>query len=648
MQKRIKIFIKPVLLFVFFLFSIFIFGQDTINSLQTDTLKIKAGSFVIINDSVLKVKADTLLIKNDTTMVFTSKDSRFYSKLQQFAYKNKITKKLYNAAFVSYSNTVIKDEQEFKSTDQYLASSGKIIRKIEIKNLRIFGPPLIESVNYDSCLTKDENKFHINTSDKVIYSNLLFREGDTVNPSIFAENGKLLRDLPYIQNATIQIYDVSKDSVDILVVVKDVFEWAVYPIIISANKWRLRVKNVNVLGLGHEFNNMFSFDESESPVFKWTYSSYKINNIGHSFIDCKLSYEKLDEGIDYRADITRSFIPYKVNWGGGILFLKRERDITYSVNDSTSAPWNLRFNQKDVWIGRQFPLKWLKTKDKYPVWFVPAIRFINTYYANRPEIPDSSLSMKNKTDILGSISFSKQEYYRVNYFNEFGKTEDFPYGFLLKITGGYSIGELSDRTYAGIEIAYGGKLKKSGLYYLSAEYGTYFLNDEIQQEIIHAKLTYTPPLISFKKYLMRNMLKIDYIIGKNMQPGQEIYLNNEYGIKGLKTDELTGQQRFYLNLESNLFSPINLLGFRMSFFGVANIGFIGGYKGIFSYPMYGGYGLGIRVKNDYLVFGTFQLSFTYFPNSPGDAKNFILDLFEMPDHKFDNFDIGAPAYIEFY
>ncbi len=645
MQKRIKILIKPVLLFVFYLFSIFIFGQDTINSLQTDTLKIKAGSFVIINDSVLKVKADTLLIKNDTTMVFTSKDSRFYSKLQQFAYKNKITKKLYNAAFVSYDNTVIKEKQEFKSTDKYLASSGKIIRKIEIKNLRIFGPPLIESVNYDSCLTKDEKKFHINTSDKVIYKNLLFSEGDTVNPSILAENGKLLRDLPYIQNATIQVYDASKDSVDILIVVKDVFEWAVYPIIISAKKWRLRVKNVNVLGLGHEFDNAFSFDANESPVFKWTYSSYIIKNIGRSFIDCKLSYEKLDEGIDYKAGISRSFIPYKVNWGGGISFLKRERDITYSVNDSTSAPWNLKFNQNDIWIGKQFPLNWLKTKDSYPVWFVPAIRLINTHYTDRPEIPDSSFSMKNTTDILGSISFSKQEYYRVNYINEFGKTEDFPYGFLLKLTGGYSIGELSDRTYAGIEIAYGGKLNKIGLYYLLAEFGTYLLNDEIQQEIFHSKLTYTPPLIYLKNYFIRNMLTIDYIIGRDMQPGQEIYLNNEHGIKGLKTDELTGQQRFYLNLESNLFSPINLLGFRMSFFTAANIGFIGGYKGIFSYPMYGGYGIGIRVKNEFLVFGSFQLSFTYFPNAPGDAKNFILDFFEMPDHKFDNFDISAPSYI---
>ncbi len=642
-----KTFIKPVLLFVIILHSIFIFGQDTIKSLLTDTLKIKAGSIVIINDSAYKVKNDTLIITNDTTEVLTNKDSRFYSKLQQFAYKHRITKELYNATFVSYGDTEIKAEQAFKSTDQYLASAGKIIRKIEIKNLRIFGPPLIESVNYDSCLTKDENKLHINTSDKVIYNNLLFREGDTVNPAIFAENGKLLRELPYIQNATIQVYDVSKDSVDILVVIKDVFEWAIYPVIISAKKWRLRVKNVNVLGLGHEFDNTFSFDANESPVFKWTYSAYTIKNIRRSFIDCKLSYEKLDEGIDYRVDITRSFIPYKVNWGGGILFLKRERDITYAVNDSVTAPWDLSFNQKDIWIGKQFPLNWLKTRNNYPVWFVPAIRLINTHYTDRPEIPDSSFSMKNKTDIMGSIAFSRQEYYRVNYLNEFGKTEDFPYGFLLKLTGGYSIGELSDRTYAGIEIAYGGKFKKGGLYYISTEYGTYFLNDEVQQEIIHTKLTYTPPLIYLKKYLMRNMLTIDYIIGKNMQPGQEIYLNNDYGIKGLKTDELTGQQRFYLNLESNLFTPISLYGFRMSFFAAANIGFIGNYREIFSYPMYGGYGLGIRIKNEYLVFGTFQLSFTYFPNAPGDAKNFIIDFFEMPDHKFHNFDIGAPSYVGF-
>ena len=74
-------------------------------------------------------------------------------------------------------------------------------------------------------------------------------------------------------------------------------------------------------------------------------------------------------------------------------------------------------------------------------------------------------SMKNKSDILSSIAFSRQQYYRVNYLNEFGKTEDFPYGFLLKLTGGYSFAEFHDRTYTAIKVAYGGVLKRSSLYW---------------------------------------------------------------------------------------------------------------------------------------------------------------------------------------
>jgi len=648
MQIKIKIFIKPGLFFVIILHSIFIIGQDTTGTLQTDTLKIKAGNVIIINDSVIKVINDTLIIVNDTTKVLTKKDSKhFYSKLRTFAQKYRVTKELYDITFVSFGDTAIKADKPFKSTDPYLASSGKIIRKVQIMKLNVFGPSLIDSVNYDTCLTKDKSKFHINTSDRVIHNNLLFSEGDTVNPAIIAENAKLLRELPYIQNATIQVYNISKDSVDVLIVTKDVFDWVIIPIIITAKKWRLKIRNVNVLGLGHEFSNTFSFNANDHPQLVWSYSSYTIHNISRSFISSMVSYDKTDEGIDYRLDFTRSFIPYKVNWGGGITFLRRDRYINYAVNDSTIAPWTLKFNQRDIWVGRQFPLQRLKTKDDYPVWFVPAIRFVNLHYTNRPETPDSSFSIKNKSDILGSIAFSKQQYYRVHYLNEFGKTEDFPYGFLFKLTGGYSLGEFRDRSYAGIKIAYGGVLKRSSLYFLSAEYGTFFLNEKRQQEIFRAILNYASPLIHFRKNHIRNFLVIDYITGIDMHPGQEIYLNNDHGIKGLKTNELTGQQRFYLRLESNLFTPINYYGFRMSFFAAVDIGFIGDNRGVFSNATYSGYSLGIRIKNDYLVFGTFQFSFTFFPNVPGDTKGFIVDFFEMPDFRFHNFDIGAPSYVGF-
>ncbi len=151
---KIKIFIKPGLLFVIILHSIFIIGQDTARSLQTDTLKIKAGNVIIINDSVIKVLNDTVIIVNDTTKVLTKKDSkRFYSKLKSFAQKHRVTKELYNATFVSFGDTVIKADKPFKSTDSYLASSGRIIRKVQIMKLDVFGPSLIDSVNYDTCLT---------------------------------------------------------------------------------------------------------------------------------------------------------------------------------------------------------------------------------------------------------------------------------------------------------------------------------------------------------------------------------------------------------------------------------------------------------------------------------------------------------------
>ncbi len=67
------------------------------------------------------------------------------------------------------------------------------------------------------------NKTHFNTNENIIRKNLLFSEGDTISPLILSDNERILRQLPYIDDARIIVVPVSDDEADIVVYTKDVY-----------------------------------------------------------------------------------------------------------------------------------------------------------------------------------------------------------------------------------------------------------------------------------------------------------------------------------------------------------------------------------------------------------------------------------------
>ncbi len=45
------------------------------------------------------------------------------------------------------------------------------------------------------------NKTHVNTNERIIRKNLLFSAGDTISPLTLSDNERILRDLPFINDA---------------------------------------------------------------------------------------------------------------------------------------------------------------------------------------------------------------------------------------------------------------------------------------------------------------------------------------------------------------------------------------------------------------------------------------------------------------
>lgn len=97
-----------------------------------------------------------------------------------------------------------------------------------------------------------------------------------------------------------------------------------------------------------------------------------------------------------------------------------------------------------------------------------------------------------------------------------------------------------------------------------------------------------------------------------------------------------------------LFSPANFYGFKFAFFGFADFSFLSGTNDITG----NGYaltdiGLGIRIRNNHLVFNTFQLKLAFYPNPPLYSQINQLTVSGEQLLRPNNFDSGPPAIITY-
>ena len=121
-------------------------------------------------------------------------------------------------------------------------------------------------------------------------------------------------------------------------------------------------------------------------------------------------------------------------------------------------------------------------------------------------------------------------------------------------------------------------------------------------------LRWFSPLFVWKRSHIRQFLSLNYTQGWNRLEGSDEVLRftAQDGLSLLKED-LVGTNRMVLNTETVFFTPYQPLGFRIALFGFADFGLLGRDANIFKNNFYTTFGLGVRLRNERLVFSTIQL-----------------------------------------
>jgi hypothetical protein len=564
----------------------------------------------------------------------------FLDSLKARASKNLLTKSLYSYLVVN-TDTLYKKRFTGTSEVNYKSYSGKRIRKIRIQRLNVFGATINNPLSNDpNKIENILNKTHFNTNENIIRKNLLFSVGDTISPMQLSDNERILRQLSYIDDARIVVFPVSDEEADIVVLTKDVYSLGGALTYNGIKKGTVSIFEKNVFGIGHEFGVEMPYDDKapDSPGFG---AHYLVDNIGKSFTNLNVYYLNGLGKQTYGFDLSRKLVSYTTKYAGGISIRQM---YTSEDLDTLSVPAPLKYNYQDYWLSRSF----LINKESVTRIIIGG-RYINNNVFAHPIIsPESYYNLQKYRMYMGSAALSIQKYTKAYLIYSYGRSEDIPYGALFKFTAGREYNEFKIRTYLGAEASFGKSIKALGYFYTYAGLSTYLNSSSTEQGLLSLSMNYFSNLINLGKSRIRNFVNVDYTRGFGRYSNEFLTFIKDNGFSGFKNDSVRGTQRLSISFESVMFRPVNLYGFRFAFYGFTDFSFLSGTNEILGNGhSLSSIGLGIRIRNDNLIFNTLQVRIGYFPNPPLYSNISWVTISGEQLLKPETFDPGPPAVIPY-
>ena len=618
--------LKGLIILNFILFSpLFFLGQksfEIIDQRFTDTIPEKTGNHNL------------------------EKSRKFYDSVYNKASRHKMTKMMYDLALKGPSRVSLPDTvQKIPGELPYLKFKGKIIRSIRVATLSPFGYSLVDTLARTRSGTgKLLNSLHINTRKFVIRKNLLFKTGERVDPAVFGDNERILRDLPAIDNARIFISapDSTNDSVDVLVMVKDVWSIGLELSSLSTKYGKFRLFDANLLGLGDRLSLSFSAALYRAPFFRVDGISYLSSNIGGSFIDGYITLAQDDNrNKSVIAGLQRSFLANKIKWAGGA-WISYNENVKYP---SDSVSFLSYYTSENIWFGWSFMLK----EKKAPTRLIFTGAVYNRDFSSRPYVSiDSNSQYYNDLQLFSGLAISRNNYYLTNYMFDFGKTENIPYGHIFQLTAGPDYTEFYTRVYTGFTIAGGNYLRKFGYLSTRLDLGGFIHKSSFEDAVFKAQLSYMTYLFRTpSQYRFRLYTVFDYRLGFNFRNNNYDYsnLNQSFQIDKIENEEaLKGSQSIAINLYTVMFTPWYLYGFKFALLTQIQGGFVANTlkSQLFENSFYSGIRLGLMIRNDNLVTPAYLISLFFYPNTTSNIPWFQYTFTNTLNLKIPDYNVSAP------
>lgn len=576
-----------------------------------------------------------------------SRSDEFYDNLQSRADTGWFLKHIHPLIFRKSPPPVNDSLAGLAAPNPFMAYKGKVIRSVSIIRLDAFGTSVYDPLLQPATrMQRSLNKIHFNTRESVVKKYLLIREGDVIDPVALADNERAVRDASIFEDARFTVSSTSaSDSVDLILIVKDIFPVGFDLKVIDTERSRFRFFNRNLLGLGYQAEQSFHFDFGDRPAIQISRGAGKFRNIGGSFTDAGLFWSGLNGNEGAGLQISRPFFSPEIRFGGGLI-LQRQYLPLNPESDKGGRPLQ---SETDIWAGYSTIINRFHAPASDRVQALVTARYLQYNLQNKPAMTDSLQRLfpvfKRWISELGLI---RSGFYLNNMIYGFGHTEDIPTGYHAGLLFGYETTGTTSGVYAGMRFSSGIRINGSGYLFAHTSAGTFVDKQALYNSATELTLHYISGIRKSGSFRLRHFASLNLKNGFNRTDSYGISLadgfSNTFGDYTKR-----GNHRLTARIETVVFTPYYLLGFRFAFFGFAEAGMVtSNIKNILSERYYPALGTGIRVRNENLAFSTFQISLAWHPaHLPGNDA-WIFGIGHPDQAGFSRFGIAAPEITEFY
>lgn len=586
----------------------------------------------------------------------TSKDSvKVYKKIENYSDRNKFNKFVYRLLFKSQRSSAgtsknLKKESGIKKA--FDRNEGKIIRKISIETLDPFGYDVDDYIKQpENKVEKFGNDVHIKTKKWTIRNLLLFKKNEPLDSLVAKESERLIRKQRYVRSVIVKPIEIPncKDSVDISIRVLD--SWSLIPTgVITESKGNFEITERNFFGLGHEIQNNFTrkFDNGQKAYD----AKYTINNIKNTYIKTTLGYvDDLNDNITRSARIERQFFSPLTRFAGGAYFENRFYLDSLPNTNGVFVNQNFKLETKQYWVGHSFKIFKGKSIDFRTTNLITTLGYKNVTYFKKPTLQfDPTQFFASEKTYLATVGINTRKFVQDKYLFNFGIIEDVPYGQVYSVTGGVQNKNNIRRAYFSGRFAYGSYFP-FGYLGTNLEWGSFYNNGNTEQTTLRIEANYFTNLLSIGSLKIRQFIKPTLVIGQHRAPfiKDRVTISEENGIYGFNNPLINGTKKLFTSFQTQSYLSGNWHGFHFSPFVNLTFGLLGDESNkLFKDKLYSIFSFGALINNDYLVFNSFQISFSFYPSIPFQGTNILkTNTFKNNDLSLPDFQIGEPTIVPY-
>lgn len=546
----------------------------------------------------------TPLMRGDTVHINPESDSldthithsnrRLYDSIASKSKRRALPRLLYKLLFIDTRNEDESDGRVIDENELLRPYAGKTINSITIIQENVFNEP-------DGWIQRTSNRLHVMTREKIIRRDLLFHTGDQLNPELIVHTQQLLRSRPYIYSTDVKIIpdSLNPDCVDLILKTRDSWTISLDINLKSEKRVEAGIYDGNIFGSGNKLKVKTSFSRDDFS-YGGNSVAYHMPNVLGSFFSSTIEGGRCFFEEKFHTGVQKPFLK-STDYELGASFTNIQSKYLILEQDSTDL---MKARNFDVWGGYSQFIPVLNAS----IFFTA--RYNSERFGLRPQVtPDYNPSFHKHDDLLFGVGIYRERFLSTSMIYGFGIKEYLATGYKAEFTGGYSWREFNNAFYLGLKLNRG-LFRPWGYVMGDISLGSY-INGHTgswEQSQFDIDFIWFSNLLDFRRNRIRQFFKLNYTQGWNRLKGNNEHLRytKNNGLRALD-EYVLGTTRLALNTETVMFTPIQPLGFRFAFFGFADFGTLGRSGNIFKNPFYSSFGIGLRLKNERLIFSEVQI-----------------------------------------